>query len=238
MSTRTERPKIQLVVNGPPAHGEMLFDTPKEGTNKYGPWWAFTFRLLAPYPAEGGGVIAAGEEVVYFVRSPQVAEQLKAYRRGDRFTIAMTQALGQRFPVTEVWAYGTGPYAPSGTTPAGPPPAFAEEDDDIFGDVPLDEQPIYPDKEARAVQAPQEVEAIDSALGMEDFVTTYSQAIADAYFALRRGIELISKQDPDIADDFIDEINLAMVKEIATTALIERGRERRTQQITRERRGR
>src|SRR5690606_11309366 len=167
----------------------------------------------------------------------QVAEQLKAYRRGDRFTIAMTQVLGQRFPMTEVWAYGTGPYAP--TTPAGPPPVFAEdEDDDIFGDVPLDEQPIYPGKEARAVQAPQEVEAIDSALGIADFVTTYSQAIADAYFALRRGIELISKQDPDRADDLIDEINLAMVKEIATTALIERGRERRTQQITRERRGR
>lgn len=230
MSTRTERPKIQLVVNGPPAHGEMLFDTPKEGTNKYGPWWAFTFRLLAPYPAEGGGVIAAGEEVVHFVRSPQVAEQLKAYRRGDRFTIAMTQALGQRFPVTEVWAYGTGPYAP--TTPAGPPPVLAEdEDDDLFGDPPLDEQPIYPDKEAKSAQSPKGADT-------EDFRKAYGQAIADAYFALRHGIKLISEQDPDIADDFIDEINLAMVKEIATTALIERGRERRTQQITRERRGR
>lgn len=229
MSTRTERPKIQLVVNGPPAHGEMLFDTPKEGTNKYGPWWAFTFRLLAPYPADGGGVIAAGEEVVHFVHNRQVAEQLKAYRRGDRFTIATTQALGQRFPVTKVWAYGTGPYAP--TTPAGPPPVLAEDEDDIFGDPPLDEQPIYPDKEARAVQPPKGADT-------EDFRKAYGQAIADAYFALRRGIELISEQDPDVANDFIDEINLAMVKEIATTALIERGRERRTQQITRERRGR
>ena len=214
--SETRRPEIKLTVNGPPVHGELMFDTPREGRGQYGPWWAFTFKLLAPYPVMGGQ-LPAGTEVVYYARTQAVAEQLKAFGRGGRFTLAATREVGQRATVISVW-----PYSGAGTAPKpnGSAPPASDEQDDLFG--------APPPNGASGQNGPADRKAV---------AREYTEALIDAYEVVTEAVKTIgTRHGQEVAARLSRQVTFELLQKVAATLLIEAGRQRRADQIHQERR--
>lgn len=219
MTTKARRHTLKLVPNSVPLEAEMVFDSPRTGENRYGPWYAFTMRLLAPYPIMGGE-LPVGEEVTYFADNEMVADRLKAYTRGQQFMITATKAPGAKYMDIEV--------RPRGATPAAPPPPsrYSGHDDGL----PLDEQPIY--GEADPSRPPAREAAAPKGADMAD---TYARAMELGYQALVAGLKRIGAIDRGDATELGRELDLEAVQRVAATFFIEAAKQRRTEQISQER---
>lgn len=218
MTTKARRHTLKLVPNSVPLEAEMVFDSPRTGENRYGPWYAFTMRLLAPYPIMGGE-LPVGEEVTYFADNEMVADRLKAYTRGQQFMITATKAPGAKYMDIEV-------------RPRTPAPSYAREPGE--DDLPLDEQPIYGGPSQPNANGTPDSGAPGEAEGLSRI---YAQAMKAGYDALHAGLALIEKSgaDPMRVAALEDHIDLEAIQRVAATFFIEAAKQRRTEQISRER---
>lgn len=211
-----KKPTLKLVPNSVPLEAEMIFDSPRTGENRYGTWYAFSVRLLAPYPTMGGEY-PAGTEATYFADGPVVAEKLMAYKRGDQFVLTATKAPGQRYMDIDVRPRSAVPAGVGATNGRHSP--FADPDD-LFGE-PEPQAAPHPPATEEATTFPTE---------------TYAGAMVAAYGALLRGIEAIAHtHGPEQASPLLSDLNLERVQALATSFMIEAGRQARTTQISRER---
>lgn len=211
-ATTARRPTLKLAHNGPPLEAELIFDTPKTGEGKYGPWWGFTIKLLAPYPQQDG-MLQPGTEAVYFADNEAVANQLMRFRKGDQFTLIATREPHERVPTITVH------------TRADQRTGYSNS---IFEPEPfpeLDETPSVPSG------APESGRAM-----VEQPAARYAEAIMAGYDALMAGIEKVADTyGREHARHLLGQLDLERVQAAATTLFIEANKQRRTEEISRER---